>query len=66
MTKQPTELWTYAQISDLSGISPNTLRVWRLRGKLPEPDYEIGQWPAWKPDTVKQWWAGQQAPAATE
>lgn len=56
MSKQPTPLWTYAQISDLTGVSANTLRQWRMRGKLPTPDYDIGSWPAWNPGTITTWW----------
>lgn len=56
----PTPLWTYAQIADLTGISAATLRVWRLRGKLPAPDYEIGPWPAWKPTTIESWWGAKE------
>lgn len=54
--KQPAELWTYAQIADLTGITAGTLRVWRARGKLPTPDYVVGEWPAWNEATVRDWW----------
>lgn len=60
--KEPVLLWTYAQISELTGMEQGTLRVWRTRGKLPTPDYVIGEGegnrsdPAWKPETVRQWW----------
>lgn len=53
---QPVELWTYARISEHTGIATGTLRAWRNRGKLPTPDYRIGEYPAWKPDTIRAWW----------
>jgi len=64
MTDKPDtkELWTYAQIAELTGKSPATLRVWRNRGKLPNADYFIGEigWPAWNPSTVKEWWTNHE------
>lgn len=48
-------LYTYADLAERTGITAATLRVWHLRGKLPAPDYTIGQSPAWKPETVAEW-----------
>lgn len=58
MTKSPRVLWAYAQIADHTGKSVGTLRVWRSRGHLPTPDFTVGTeaWPAWYPDTVRDWW----------
>lgn len=36
----------------------NTVRTWRKRGKLPDPDAIAGEKrpsPLWDPDTVSQW-----------
>ena len=52
----PKELWSYNQISDHTGITAATLRVWRTRGHLPAPDFTVGEYLIWKPDTIKQWW----------
>lgn len=57
MAQEPVELWTYAQIGELTGKTAGTLRVWRKREKLPDPDYLVGEWPAWKPETIRAWWA---------
>lgn len=65
-SSDPTELWTYAQIAEHTGITAGTLRVWRTRKKLPDPDFIIGEWPAWRPATVRQWWAESAALVAAE
>lgn len=65
-TTKPVELWTYAQIGELTGITAGTLRVWRSRGKLPEPDFLVGEWPAWKEATVRDWWAKREGIAEEE
>lgn len=61
-------LYEYADLAALSGVPAGTLRVWHKRGKLPAPDYVVGQSPAWKPGTVAEWLesvrAGREAPEA--
>lgn len=51
---------TYQDISDLTGIPKGTLRQWRVRGKMPEPDYmptkNRSASPAWKRETIEAWW----------
>lgn len=54
----PVELWSYNQISEHTGIAPGTLRAWRVRGKLAAADFKIGDYLAWKPDTIRKWWSG--------
>lgn len=49
------ELVTYADLSRRHGVSVNTLRQWRLRGKIPEPDYRVSGSPAWKESTLASW-----------
>lgn len=56
-------LYEYADLSRLSGIDAATIRVWKARGKLPAPDFVVGQSPAWKPETVEAWLATLAAPA---
>jgi len=45
---------TYADLADMLGVSPNTLYVWRHRGKLPPPDIDNFQ-PLWKEETIREW-----------
>lgn len=51
----PGELVTYHEISRATGIPAGTLRQWSNRGKLPEPDFRIGQSPAWYRTTFDAW-----------
>ena len=41
-----------ADIAHLLGIKPQTVRAWRVRGKLPEPDCMLGDRPGWLPDNI--------------
>lgn len=55
MAKKPIELLDYQRIAELSGLSAATLRVWQKRGKMPDPDYRLGQSPGWLPATILPW-----------
>lgn len=59
----PQELWSYEQISEHTGVRAGTLRVWRVRGHLPAPDFKVGEYLAWKPETVEHWWKQRQQEA---
>lgn len=56
----PQELWSYTQISEHTGIRAGTLRVWRVRGHLPAPDYMVGDYLIWNPETIQNWWKQRQ------
>lgn len=49
------QLYSYKELEAKSGVKAGTLRVWQVRGKLPAPDFLVGQSPAWKPETVEPW-----------
>lgn len=58
--------WNYGDISELTGVSIVTLRQWRARGKLPEPDYKPSPTlPLWTPATIESWWKGRGNGSAT-
>jgi transposase-like protein len=45
---------SYKDLARRWGVSTNTLRVWRHRGKLPEPDLVIGRSPGWNLETIER------------
>lgn len=45
---------TYADLAERWGMEENTLRQWRFRGKLPEPDLVVGNSPAWYEKTIAE------------
>jgi hypothetical protein len=48
---------SYDDIAKLTRIPVATLRVWRHRGKMPEPDYmPSGRIPLWTEKTIQGWW----------
>ena len=52
------DLLTFDDVADLTGIKRNTLYQWRLRGKMPDPDAEIGSRvpkPLWNRETIEKW-----------
>ncbi|UVF61151.1 MerR-like helix-turn-helix DNA binding domain protein [Arthrobacter phage Aoka] len=51
----PVKLYSYGDLAERSGLDAATLRVWKSRGKLPEPDFEVGQSPAWTAETAEAW-----------
>lgn len=48
-------LMDYAAIAQATGLEPAVLRLWRSRGKMPEPDYMIAQSPGWLAGTIEDW-----------
>ncbi len=46
-------------ISALCHVRYQTVRMWRLRGKLPQPDYVVGMSPTWLRSTILRWMAEQ-------
>lgn len=63
MTKKTIALYDYKRISNESGAPVAMLRVWQGRGKLPEPDYRLGQSPGWLAETIRPWIAEYRAGA---
>lgn len=49
----PPRLITYKELSAARGITRATLRQWLRRGRIPPPDYRVGNSPAWLEDTVR-------------
>ena len=43
------------EMAPLFGIQPHTTAMWRYRGLLPEPDYEISGSPIWELPTLLRW-----------
>jgi len=41
------------EIAEELGVRPNTVRVWRTRGKLPPPDYVLAMGPLWTAKTIR-------------
>jgi predicted DNA-binding transcriptional regulator AlpA len=49
------KLLTQNDLAAAVGVKPTTIRQWRLKGKLPEPDAVIGRTPAWTEEHVEEW-----------
>ncbi|MDT0377264.1 MarR family transcriptional regulator [Streptomyces sp. DSM 42041] len=50
-----TDYWMTADIAEHLGVKVETVRVYRTRGDLPEPDRMFGRTPAWRPETILNW-----------
>jgi predicted DNA-binding transcriptional regulator AlpA len=45
----------YADLAQATGQDINLIRVWVNRGKLPRPDFRLGQSPGWLEETISPW-----------
>lgn len=54
-TKKTVELFDYNRIGAALGVPASKLRVWHQRGKLPEPDFRLGQSPGWLAENIEPW-----------
>ncbi|WP_461164650.1 hypothetical protein [Arthrobacter sp. R4-81] len=45
----------YAEIAAATGQDIGLIRVWMNRGKLPSPDFRLGQSPGWLEETISPW-----------
>lgn len=50
-----TEYLTRAQVAARLGIEPDTVTVYRYRGKFPAPDQTYGPTALWLPATIDAW-----------
>lgn len=48
-----------AQVAAMAKVTPATIRSYRSRGYLPEPDAQLGQSPGWAPETIAAWLAAR-------
>lgn len=53
---------TTEQVAVLAGISPASVRRYRLRGRFPVPDGYVGRTPWWYRRTVERWVASRPGP----
>lgn len=50
-----TAQWTTAKVAEHLGVQAATVRQYRQRGELPEPDGYLGRTPWWRPETITTW-----------
>lgn len=60
------EAYTFAEITEATGISYNDLRRMRKAGQMPEPDLRDGRSPAWSQPVIAGWIQGHTTAAASE
>ena len=53
--RRPTTLIDMAAIADMLRVEKATVRMWRTRGLLPEPDYGLAMGPVWWSTTIEAW-----------
>jgi hypothetical protein len=52
------EWWTVKDVAARLRVTEATVRSYRWRGYLPEPQY-VGRTPVWKPDVIEEWIKGR-------
>lgn len=50
----PPHLVTYADLAKARGVSVGTVRQWVHRGRIPPPDYRVGNSPLWLEENVRE------------
>lgn len=51
----PDDQLTTADVAELAGLEPGTIKRYRYRGSIPPPDGWLGRTPWWRRDTVDRW-----------
>lgn len=49
------EVYDIARLASLLGVTPAHIRVWKMRGRVPEPDFYVAGHPAWWSDSIADW-----------
>jgi predicted DNA-binding transcriptional regulator AlpA len=62
MTLQTDRYVDMRQIAELAGVKVQTIRKYRCRGLLPEPDAVFGRTPIWLRTTVEAWLLTRRGP----
>lgn len=54
MPDEDADYWTIADVAEYWGVTPQTIRTYRSRGRgeLPPADRMFGRSPAWRPHTI--------------
>lgn len=48
-------VYTVADIAELLGIEPATIRSYASRGQMPAPSGKVGRTPYWDKDDIEPW-----------
>ena len=62
MTGSPDDRLITAEVAELAGITTASVRRYRQRGAIPEPDGMLGRTPWWRRDTIERWIATRPGP----
>lgn len=52
----------YKEMAELAGVRPNTLRRYRVEGRLPPPDVLLADRPRWRLSTFTAWMESRPGP----
>lgn len=48
-------LMTRQDVADATGLTLQTIKTYRHKKLMPDPDYMIGRTPVWKVQTIDKW-----------
>jgi predicted DNA-binding transcriptional regulator AlpA len=43
------------EVAERTGLAESSVRTYRSRGGMPEPDVMVGRTPGWLPATIDEW-----------
>lgn len=50
-----THYLSMGEVAECTGLAESSVRTYRSRGSMPDPDVTIGRTPGWLPETIAEW-----------
>ena len=59
MSTPATDWWTTRDVAEYLGVKPSTIRAYKARSEMPQPDRRMGPLWLWRPSVIREWREGR-------